>query len=152
MPYLLDGNNLIGAVRKTSRPSEDDRQALIAELAARLRTTRARAILFFDGPGGGRGSSLGALTIRASAGGSADDAIIREVERAARPSEVTVVTGDRGLARRCRDAGSAVLDPAAFFARFGKSAAGAAGAPDAGRIDVADWMEYFGDERNRDGR
>ena len=32
MPYLLDGNNLIGIVRRTSRPSEEDRSALIADV------------------------------------------------------------------------------------------------------------------------
>ena len=52
MPYLLDGNNLIGAVRRTARPSDGDRAALVAEVAQRLRKTRARATIFFDGPVG----------------------------------------------------------------------------------------------------
>jgi YacP-like NYN domain-containing protein len=151
MPYLLDGNNLIGLFRKTARPDASDRQALVAELAERLRRTRARAILFFDGPAGGRGSSMGALSIRPAPGGSADDAIVREVERARTPAEMTVVTADRGLARRARHAGAAVCAPEEFFARFGKDQPALASKPSAGPVDVEGWMKYFQDEGNRGG-
>lgn len=151
MPYLLDGNNLIGLFRRTSRPSAEDRQALVAELAERLRRTRARAILFFDGPAGGRGSSMGALTIRPAPGGSADDAILREIANARAPGEMTVVTADRGLARRARDAGAAVCAPEEFFARFGRAPGGPSPPESAGPVDVDAWMRYFEDEGNRGG-
>lgn len=151
MPYFLDGNNLIGLVRRTARPSAEDRSALIAEIAGRLRRTRARATIFFDGPAGERMASLGSLTIRVPPGGSADDAIVREVERAAAPGEAVIVTADRGLARRCRDAGAKVCSPDEFFSRFGADAAApAAGREPAGKVDVEEWMRYFGDETNRD--
>jgi len=149
MPYLLDGNNLIGLFRKTSRPSAEDRQALVAELAERLRRTRARAILFFDGPAGGRATTMGTLIIRASSGGSADDAILREIEKARSPGEMTVVTADRGLARRARDSGAAVCPPEEFFARFGRASGGASPPESAGPVDVEAWMRYFEDEGNR---
>ncbi len=149
MPYLLDGNNLIGRVRRVARPGEEDRQALVAELADRLRATRARAIVFFDGPAGGRGSSLGSLAIRQATGGSADDAIVEEVFRSRAPGEAIVVTSDHGLARRVRDAGGTVCAPDVFFARFGRGAhAGGKAATEA--VDVDAWLEYFGDEKNRD--
>ena len=90
MPYFLDGNNLIGLARKTSRPSGDDRAALITELAARLRRTQARAVLFFDG-GGEKGSSLGSLSIRPCLGISADDQIIREIESLPLEEQVKVI-------------------------------------------------------------
>jgi hypothetical protein len=150
MPYFLDGNNLIGQVRRTSRPSQEDRAALVAEIANRLRRTRARATIFFDGPAGERVVSLGSLTVRVPSGGSADDAIVREVERAAAPGEAVIVTADRGLSRRCREAGAKVCSPEAFFARFGTAgAAPAAGREAAGKVDVAEWMRYFSDEENR---
>ena len=156
MPYLLDGNNLIGRVRGTARPGEEDRQALVAELSERLRATRARAVLFFDGPGSGRGSSLGPLTIRGAApgAGGADQAIVDEVARSAAPGECIVVTADRGLAGRVREAGGKVCRPEDFFARFGRGAgagagAGAGGSRAAERVDVEDWMRWFGDEGNR---
>ena len=152
MPYLLDGNNLIGRVRRTARPGEEDRQALVAELAERLRATRARAVLFFDGPGGGRGSSLGTLTIREAAPGrgGADQAILDEVARSRAPAECIVVTADRGLAARVRDAGGKVCPPDDFFARFGRGGgAEVGGGHPSDRVDVEDWMRWFGDEGNR---
>ena len=141
MPYLLDGNNLIGLFLKTSRPSAEDRQALISELSQRLRRTRARAILFFDGPAGGRGSSMGTLTIRAASGGTADDAILREIEKTRSPGEMIVVTADRGLSRRARDAGAVVCAPEEFFSRFGKDQPAQAAKPEAGPVDVDAWTD-----------
>jgi hypothetical protein len=149
MPYLLDGNNLIGLFRGTARPGPEDRQALVAELGERLRRTRARAVLFFDGPAGERPISLGSLSVRVPSSGSADDAILREVQRASAPAEMVVVTADRGLARRVRDAGGAICEPSRFFEKFGR---GAGTAPPGGaeaRVDVEEWMRYFGDEGNR---
>jgi len=150
VPYFLDGNNLIGRVRRTARPSPEDRAALVAEIAGRLRQTRAKATIFFDGPAGERASSLGSLSVRVPSGGSADDAIVREIERAAAPGEAVVVTADRGLASRCRDAGAKVCSPDDFFARFGAAQAAPAGREAAGKVDVEDWMRYFEDESNRD--
>ena len=95
-------------------------------------------------------TSLGSLTVRVAAGGNADDAIVREVERAAAPGEAIIVTADRGLARRCRDAGAKVCSPDEFFSRFGANVeAPAAGREAVGKVDVDEWMRYFSDEENR---
>lgn len=149
MPYVLDGNNLIGSERRARTPGEDDRSALESELAGRLRGMRSSVRIFYDGPPE-RTRTLGSLTIRRP-GGSADDAILRDVAAAADAREITVVTGDRDLARRCRDAGAKTLEPAQFWERFGKGS-GAPGTPpqkaDA-RVDVEDWMKYFSDPENR---
>jgi hypothetical protein len=148
VPYLLDGNNLIGRVRRTARPTDEDRRALVGEIAERLRRTRARATIFFDGPRGDRTTSLGTLTVRVADRESADDAIVSAVGASRTPQEAIVVTADRGLAARVRDAGGKVLVPDAFFARFG---GGAAAAPDQEPgIDVEEWSRYFSDERNRE--
>jgi predicted RNA-binding protein with PIN domain len=147
MPYFLDGNNLIGKARGSSRPSEDDRQALVSEVSERLRQTRARAVLFFDGPGEKR-SSLGSLSIHEAGASGADEAILREIGRARAPGEITVVTEDRDLTRRVRDAGAKTLSPDKFWSRFG---AGQRPSPrdDAAKVDVEDWERYFQDEKNR---
>ena len=147
MPYFLDGNNLIGHARGTARPSEEDRQSLIAEISDRLRATRAQAVLFFDGAGG-RPSSLGNLSIRNSGAAAADEAILREIGRSRAPQEITVVTADRELSRRARDAGACAIGPQDFWNRFGQRQA-RAGQADAGKVDVEDWMRYFSDESNR---
>ena len=147
MPYFLDGNNLIGKARGTARPSEEDRQSLVSEIADRLRTTRARAVLFFDGPGEKR-TSLGSLTIREAGAAGADEAILREIGRARAPAEITVVTEDRELARRARDSGAATLSPDDFWKRFGVGRS-ASSRDEAGKVDVEDWLRFFGDEKNR---
>ena len=92
-------------------------------------------------------ASLGALTVRGSGPEGADAAIARAVGEARAPSEMTVVTADRELSRRVRDAGGKVCAPAEFFRRFGK--AGQTAAPAPGRVDVEEWMEWFEDEKNR---
>lgn len=148
MPYLLDGNNLVGSVRRTSRPSAEDREALVREIADRLRRTRARAVLFFDGSGG-TGGSLGPLTVRYSGKSSADDSIVGLVGDSRAPQEYIVVTADQGLARRVRDRGAKALRPEDFWKRFGPST----GTDSRGGevpVDVDEWTKYFGDDRNRD--
>jgi predicted RNA-binding protein with PIN domain len=146
VPYFLDGNNLIGLVRRTARPGEDDRSALIAEISERLRHTRSSVRLFFDGPAG-RQTGLGRLTVT-DAGGSADEAILRGIADAKDPGAITVVTADRELSRRVRDAGGRTMAPNAFWARFGASGV-ATSRPEGSPVDVDEWMGYFADPKNR---
>ena len=147
MPYLVDGNNVIGAERG-GPASDDGRAALVREIADRLRATRARVVLFFDGSGDSL--SLGSLSVRFAGAATADDAIVREVGRSAHPQEMIVVTADRDLARRTRDAGGRVAAPAEFWRRFG---APARSMPSSGgsetRVDVDDWLKWLSDDRNR---
>ena len=147
MPYLLDGNNLIGRERR-GPGSPEDRDALVREVADRLRSTQARVVLFFDGAGDP--VSLGSLSVRFAGAGTADDAILREVARSARPPEITVVTEDRNLARRARDAGARTSEPREFWSRFGAPARTSPASGGDVRVDVDDWMQWFSDERNRE--
>jgi hypothetical protein len=149
VPYLLDGNNLIGRERGSGRPSEEDRDGLVREICERLRRTRARAVLFFDGPAPRGGTSLGSLTLRYSGNASADAVMLEEISRSRAPREIVLVTADRELGRRAREAGASVLGPAEFWSRFGKGGAPANETP---RVDVDEWMRYFEDERNRGDR
>ncbi|MDQ6894790.1 MAG: NYN domain-containing protein [Acidobacteriota bacterium] len=144
MPYYLDGNNLIGLARRTARPGEDDRAALLSEIAARLRGNRSSIRVFFDGEG--RAASFGSLTVSGT-GGSADEAIVREIGKAADPRQITVVTADRELARRTRDFGAKTMAPADFWSRFGGSAAPERSKP--AQVDVDEWLDYFADPKNR---
>ncbi len=150
MPYLLDGNNLIGMERRSKRPSAEDRAALRAEVAERLRRTRARAVLFFDGAGE-RDVDLGGLAIRSSGSRSADDAIVEEVRRSRAPRECTVVTADRALIGRVRDLGARTLAPEEFWNRLGSGPSRSRVDKEKDeRVDVADWLRYFEDEKNRE--
>jgi hypothetical protein len=142
MPYYLDGNNLIGLARRTARPGEDDRHALLSELSGRLRSTRATVRVFFDGEG--RAASFGSLSVSGT-GGSADEAILRELGRASDSRQVTVVTADRELARRAREAGAKTMSPGDFW----KTMAPPADARTETKVDVDEWLDYFADPRNR---
>ncbi|MEO8349917.1 MAG: NYN domain-containing protein, partial [Acidobacteriota bacterium] len=142
-----DGNNLIGQARR-GRASEEDRSALIRELSDRLRRTHARVLVFFDGTG--ESVSLGSLSFRFSGARTADDAIVRELARSRAPREEVVVTADRDLARRARDAGARALTPAEFWSRFGsEERATKPASSNEPRVDVEEWTRFFEDEKNR---
>jgi hypothetical protein len=87
--------------------------------------------------------------VRTPGRGSADQAILDTIARSRAPGELVVVTADRDLARRARDAGATTIAPHDFFARFGTAPHEADPAPSTA-VDVEDWLRYFGDERNRD--
>jgi len=144
--YLLDGNNLIGTERGGAA-SEEDRAALVREVSDRLRRTRARVVLFFDGVG--RPLSLGSLSVEFAGAVAADEAIVREVARSKRPAETTVVTADRALAKESRDAGAKTLSPGQFWARFGRESRPASARPPQPSVDVEDWERWFSDESNK---
>ena len=147
MPYLLDGDNLVGSARRR-HGSKEDRDALVAEISDRLRKTRANVVLFFDGDG--PPLSLGSLAVRYASPMSADDAIVREISRASRARETIVVTADRDLGRRARDAGATAISPDEFWKRFGSSGPADAGSPAERPVNVDDWLEWFSDEANRE--
>lgn len=145
MPYLLDGDNLVGTERRR-RATSQDRDALVSEISERLRRTGAKVVLFFDGAG--RAVLLGSLAVRYAGSASADEAILQEVARARQPAEVTVVTADRDLARRARDLGASALSPTDFWKRFG--AAGQPGRPAReAPVNVDEWLDWLSDDSNR---
>lgn len=141
MPYLLDGDNVIGSARGR-RGTALDREALVREVSDRLRRTRARVVLFFDGAGAG--VSLGNLSVRFAGAVSGDEAIVREVGRTSPSREAIVVTADRELARRVRDAGGTAITPQSFWERFGKAASPTRREED--KVDVEEWMNWFSEQ------
>jgi hypothetical protein len=112
-----------------------------------LRRTRARAVLFFDGEVPGAGTALGSLLIRCSGRETADELILREISRSRAPGEIVLVTADRDLARRAREAGAKTLAPGAFWARFGTGRRPKG--EDSERVDAEEWIRFFEDDRNR---
>jgi uncharacterized protein YaiI (UPF0178 family) len=58
---------------------------------------------------------------------------------------VIVVTNDRELASRCRNAGASVMDWRQFTSKMqSRSAPRDAQSDSRERVDVEDWMRYFG--------
>ena len=112
MPYLIDGNNLLGSWGGP-RGGDDRRGEVVRRLAAFCRARHARATVVFDGHPlrpDMAAQELGPLTLRVPPPGQDADAVIRQiVERSARPAELIVVTSDKALYSYVRTLGALVL-------------------------------------------
>lgn len=112
MPYLIDGNNLLGSWGGPAR-GDDRRGEVLRRVAEFCRLRGARATLVFDGHplrADMASQTLGLVTLRVPAPGRDADSVIREtVERAATPAEIIVVTSDKALYSYCRTRGASVL-------------------------------------------
>ncbi|MGH9443654.1 MAG: NYN domain-containing protein [Thermoanaerobaculia bacterium] len=148
MPYVVDGNNLIGRLLGKARPREEDRRELLRRIAECLRGMRARVLVVFDGPSesGRDGAAMGPLTIRYSGNRSADDVIVEIALRSPSPADQRVVTDDRDLASRARDAGATVVPAEKFLTLISSAVPVPASAKP---VDVPDWEAFFSDDRNR---
>ena len=86
MPYLIDGNNLLGSWGGPAVPG-DGRAEVVRRVAAFCRAKGARAVLVFDGapfrPDLG-GQELGAVSLRFPSAGRDADSLIRELVDARR--------------------------------------------------------------------
>jgi len=112
MPYLIDGNNLLGSWGGP-RGQDDRREEVVRRVAAFCRARRVKATLVFDGHplrDDMASQDLGLVSLRVPPRGQDADTVIRElVERAPRPGEITVVTSDKALYSYVKTLGAAVL-------------------------------------------
>jgi len=112
VPYLIDGNNLLGSWGGPSLPG-DGRQEVVRRVAAFCRAKGARAILVFDGAPFRpelADQQLGAVTIRFPGPGKDADSLIREiVDAAERPSELIVVSSDKPVYSYARTRGARAM-------------------------------------------
>ena len=139
MPWLVDGSNVLGAMR-ADRHSDEAKRGLMRLLAGFARAKKTRVTCIFDGPEPPSfGRSLGAATAVFSASRSADELI---VERAAQGRGWNVVTNDRGLAARVQRRQVSVVASTAFIRELEASAGGEEGSGD-------DWATWFSDPKNR---
>lgn len=104
MPILIDGHNLIGRLPSLSLQDPDDEQQLVALLRPyRSRTGKAITVVFDPGaefalPQARRQGGI--EVVFASQGSSADEVILRRVQRSRDRAGIVVVTSDRSLAQR----------------------------------------------------
>ena len=160
MPYLIDGNNLLGSWGGP-RSGDDRRGEVVRRVAGFCRARGARATLVFDGQPLRtelESQVLGAVALRFPRAGQDADTVIREiVDRAARPADLIVVTSDKPLYSYCRTRGAQVLRAHEWNALeraqssgAGPAAGGGAGEKPAREADVEGWLRRFGgggDER-----
>jgi predicted RNA-binding protein with PIN domain len=150
MPYLIDGNNLLGSWGGPR--GEDDRRAdVVRRVAAFCRARNVKATVVFDGhplrPEMAV-QDLGPLTVRVPPPGGDADTVIRElVERAPRPSEVVVVTSDKALYSYVKTRGAAVMRAHEWNALERQLASGRereGGEKPEREDDVEGWLRRFG--------
>ena len=93
---------------------------LIAELDAYAATSGDDVSVVFDGraPGGGAEAAAVAVEFAPGGRGAADDRIAERVAADSDPATLRVVTSDRELADRVRDAGAEVVGAGGFRRRI----------------------------------
>lgn len=153
MPYVVDGNNLLGSWGGP-RGRGDAREEVVRRVAAMCRARGARVVLVFDGAplrADFPAQELGGVRLRFPKPGEDADSVIRAlVDGAARPAEITVVTSDKALYSYCRTRGAGVLRAHEWNRLERRPVA----APTRGRVvargekpereaDVAGWLERF---------
>lgn len=139
MPWLIDGSNVLGAMR-VDRHGDESKRGLVRLLAAFARSKRTRVTCVFDGPEPASfGRHLGSVTVVFSESRSADDLII---ERARAGRGWSVVTSDRGLIGRVARREVQVVAPQVLIREM-EQAGSEQGDPG------GDWEAYFSDPENR---
>ena len=154
MPYLIDGNNLLGSWGGPAVPG-DGRHEVVRRVAAFCRAKGARAIIVFDGApfrSETAEQQLGAVTIRFPGPGRDADSLIREiVDAAARPAELVVVSSDKPVYSYARTRGARVLRAHEWNA-LGRDAkprgrvSGAKSEKPERETDIEGWLKRFSGE------
>ena len=148
MPYWFDGNNLIGQSAAAANSDARTRKAFLSALHFYHRSGGGKFHAYFDGDDRDRSPSPPGVSIRYSAPVSTDEAILQRLREIKNPSEVIIVTNDRELAARCRHAGAAVLTWNEFITRMQSRRVPQKNRDDQPeRVDIDEWMRYFGLEK-----
>lgn len=148
MPYWFDGNNLIGQSAAAARTDSRALKAFLSALFSYHRSGGGKFLVYFDGDDPNRSASPPGVSIRFSAPMSTDEAIIQRLREARQPSEIIVVTNDRELSMRCRNEGASVLSWSEFTTKMqSRRVRGSGHSNPQERVDVEDWMRYFGLEK-----
>ena len=150
MPYLIDGNNLLGSWGGP-RGRDDRRGEVVRRVSAFCRARNVRATLVFDGHPlrpDMASQDLGPVTLRVPEPGHDADSVIREmVERSSRPAEWIVVTSDKALYSYVKTLGASVLRAHEWNSverRLLRPASGEGEKPDR-EDDVEGWLRRFGE-------
>jgi predicted RNA-binding protein with PIN domain len=152
MPYIVDGNNVMGQTPGWHRDRPRARRTLLEELARFSRVKKARITVVFDGapdrttPDGS--AFHGVRILFARQGSDADSRIEALVEQSLDPRGLIVVTSDRRLSLTVRSHGARTVRSGEFRnevaqAQVSKQAEDGQ-EPEVG--NVSDWLRYFGEE------
>jgi len=142
MPLVIDGNNLLHSLPSNQRSRDNVRRRVLET----VRHETLRVTIVFDGPPQGGSPAiehLGRVTIHYSGDSTADDVILRVLPKGRDVSAWTVITDDRGLRSRVRQAGGHVRSLAEWRRRGPRSPRRPAHEPKMSSHEVADWEKFF---------
>ena len=152
MPYIVDGNNVMGQKVGWHRDRPRARRDLLEELARFARAKKARITVVFDGApdrDAPEGSSFqGVKILYAQQGSDADSRIEKLVESLPDPRGLIVVTSDRRLAFAVRTSGARTVRSGEFRREL-ESVLLNRPVEDGEEFEVGDvsgWLRYFGEE------
>lgn len=148
MPYLIDGNNLLGVVLHRRRGDPETRSRLVSSLSRFARTKGCRILLFFDGPKEYDLFPLASdLELFFSQEREADELILETLESSRNWGETLLVSADRELINYARGRKVSVLSPRSFFdqlLRFERGAlVDAKPEPPLSERDLLQWQRFF---------
>ena len=141
MPWIVDGDNLLGSWPGRSR-SDAERRTLAGEIRALARREGREIVVVFDGEPASALASGGDV-LYAGKGRDADSVILEKIRASRDRRGYTVVTFDRALADQTRWLGASVERCDRFRARL--AADRPAEKPEAGD-DLEEWERIFRDE------
>lgn len=141
MPFLIDGDNLLGTWPGRRR-SDAERRRLSSELDRFAASERRRVVLFFDGTPP-PGVAPAADVHFAGARRSADDAILDFLRGQEDRRGWIVVTSDRSLGDQCRYMGARTERSDRFRSRL--SGGRPAEKPER-EEDIGYWLDQFGED------
>ncbi len=114
--YLIDGNNLIGAVKREYVGTPESRVWLIEVLREFQKKKRSKIVLFLDGP---RDPELlylcEKIEVVFSEDRDADELIIERIKKIHYRRDLELITRDGELKRFAKSKGVKVKDPSRFF-------------------------------------
>ncbi len=137
MPWIVDGDNLLGTWAGRSR-SDGERRTLARDLDRWARDHGRALMIVFDGP---TPPVAPPGNVRFSGHGrSADDLILEAIRRSKDPRGITVVTSDRSLGDQCRHLQARVERADRFRPKMRERAGAEKPEKEA---DIEHWLEIF---------
>lgn len=156
MPYLIDGNNVIGGFGNLDPDQHKARQSLIRQLATFVKATRQKVRVVFDGaqdPDFPEGTRIKSVHVSyAKAGSDADQRIKDIVRRSTSPRDIVVVSSDRDLTAFVTARGAKTIASRDFRHEL-EDAREKLSLTDktslSQKIDVDEWMEFFFEKKSK---
>jgi len=154
MLYLIDGHNVIAHIPDISLQDTHDEIHLVLRLRSwAAQDQRRQLVVYFDsGSPGGKAPQLSNSQVQvrfAPTGIIADQLIIRQINRAANPAEITVVSSDNAILDAARGRKMPFLTAKQFVETMGSDSRPQPlpqerDEPQVDEDEVAEWLALFG--------